>query len=108
MVLSVLLIQAMKIGCSDAERSRIHNLSGEHDCVTLSYMSTLTIRVPDALKRELEHFSKQRGQTSGDIVRESLKRYLAVERFQALRGKTLPFAEAQGFLTDEDVFKALS
>ncbi len=71
-------------------------------------MSTLTIRVPDALKRELEHFSKQRGQTSGDIVRESLKRYLAVERFQALRGKTLPFAEAQGFLTDEDVFKALS
>ena len=55
-----------------------------------------------------ERFSKQRGQTAGDIVRESLKRYLAVERFQALRGKTLPFAEAQGFLTDEDVFKALS
>ncbi len=70
-------------------------------------MGTLTVRVPDTLKRELERFSKQRGQTAGDIVRESLKRYLAVERFQALRGKTLPFAESQGYLTDEDVFKAL-
>jgi predicted transcriptional regulator len=70
-------------------------------------MSTLTIRVPDALKRELARFGKQRGKSAGDVVRESLRRYLAVERFQTLRGKTLPFAEAQGFLTDEDVFKAL-
>ncbi len=67
-------------------------------------MSALIIRVPNALKRELERLSKQRGQTFRDLVRESLKRDLAVERFQALRGKTLPFAEAQGFLTDEDVF----
>ena len=71
-------------------------------------MSTLTVRVSDTLKRELAQFSKQRGKSAGDIVRESLTRYLAVERFQALRGKTLPFAEAAGFLTDEDVFKALS
>jgi hypothetical protein len=33
---------------------------------------------------------------------------VAVEGFQALRKKTLPLAEAQGFLTDEDVFKAIS
>jgi len=33
---------------------------------------------------------------------------VAVERFQKLRKKTLPFAEAEGFLTDEDVFKAIS
>jgi hypothetical protein len=42
------------------------------------------------------------------VVRESLRRYLAAERFRALRKKTLPFAEAQGFLTDDDVFKAIS
>ncbi len=76
-------------------------------CVTLSCMSTLTIRVPDALKRELSRFSKRRGQSAGDIVRASLQRYLARERFQALRADTVPFAERQGFLTDEDVFKAL-
>ena len=42
------------------------------------------------------------------VVRDSLQRYIAAERFQELRKKTLPFAEAQGFLTDEDVFKAIS
>ena len=63
-------------------------------------MSTLTIRVPESLKRELIRFSKQSRQSAGDIVRASLQRHLAVERFQALRGKTLPFAEAQGFLID--------
>ena len=43
-----------------------------------------------------------------DVVRESIRRYVAVERFRALRRKVLPFAEAQGFLTDEDVFNAIS
>jgi hypothetical protein len=33
---------------------------------------------------------------------------VAVQRFRALRKKTLPFAEAQGFLTDDDIFKAIS
>ncbi len=77
--------------------------------VTLSYiMATLTIRLPAQLRRELEKLSKERRRAAGDIVRESLRRYLAVERFRELREKTLPFAEAQGFLTDEDVFKSIS
>ncbi|HZY04627.1 MAG TPA: hypothetical protein VFF02_14135 [Anaeromyxobacteraceae bacterium] len=52
--------------------------------------------------------SKERGLPAGELVRDSLKRHLAVERFRALRGKVLPFAEAEGFLADEDVFKAIS
>jgi hypothetical protein len=42
------------------------------------------------------------------MVRESLRRYVAVENFRAVRKKILPFAEAQGLLSDEDVFQALS
>ncbi len=80
-----------------------------HPCVTLSYvMATLTIRLPAQLRRELERLSRERRRAAGDIVRESLRRYLAVERFRELRHKALPFAEAQGFLTDEDVFKSIS
>ena len=75
--------------------------------MTVSCMTTLTVRLSDGVKRQPGRFGKQRGQTSGDIVRESLRRHLAVERFQLLRGEALPFAEAPGFLTDEDVFKAL-
>jgi len=77
--------------------------------ITVSYgMASLTIRLPLGLRRELEKLSKERRRAAGDIVRESLRRYLAVERFRALRDKTLPFAEAQGLLTDEDVFKSVS
>ena len=71
-------------------------------------MSTLNVRIPDPLRRQLEKLSRQESRPVSEIVRDSLRRYVAAQRFQALRKKTLPFAEAQGFLTDEDVFKAIS
>jgi predicted transcriptional regulator len=71
-------------------------------------MNTLTIRIPDELKADLQRISRQQKKPVSDVVRESLRRYVAVERFRAVRKKVLPFAEAQGFLTDEDVFKAIS
>lgn len=74
----------------------------------MSCMSSLTIRIPDKLRRELDKLSRDRRQPVSDLVRDSLRRYIALERFRSLRRKTLPLAEAQGFLTDEDVFKAVS
>jgi predicted transcriptional regulator len=71
-------------------------------------MTTLTIRLPDDLRNELDKLSRDENKAVSDIVRESLRRYVAVERFRAIRRKILPFAEAQGLLTDDDVFKALS
>jgi predicted transcriptional regulator len=71
-------------------------------------MSTLTIRIPDPMRRDLEKLCKQKQQPLSDLVRDSLQRYLAAERFQSLRKMALPFAEAQGLLTDEDIFKGVS
>lgn len=71
-------------------------------------MGTLTIRLPKSLRHELQELSRRQERPASAIVRESLQRYLAVRKFQALRKKTLPFAEAEGFLTDEDVFEAIS
>ena len=71
-------------------------------------MNTLTIRLPDDLRADLMKISREQSKPVSDLVRESIRRYIAVERFRALRRKVLPFAEAQGFLTDEDVFKAIS
>ena len=70
-------------------------------------MTTLTIRLPEKLKTELDEISREENKPVSDIVRESLRRYVAIERFRSVRKKILPFAEAQGLLTDEDVFKAL-
>ncbi len=71
-------------------------------------MTTLTIRLPEALKTELDEISREENKAVSDIVRESLRRYIAIEKFRSARRKILPFAEAQGLLTDDDVFKALS
>ncbi len=71
-------------------------------------MNTLTIRLPEDLRDDLQKLSKEQSKPISDIVRESIRRYVAVEKFRALRKKVLPFAESQGFLTDEDVFKAIS
>jgi predicted transcriptional regulator len=71
-------------------------------------MTTLTIRLDPKLDKSLERLAKITGRTKSEIAREALRRQVAVARFRALRKKTLPFAEAQGLVTDEDVFRALS
>jgi predicted transcriptional regulator len=71
-------------------------------------MTTLTIRLPENLRSELDKISRDENKPVSDVARESLRRYVTAKRFQAVRRKILPFAEAQGLLTDEDVFKALS
>jgi predicted CopG family antitoxin len=69
---------------------------------------TLTIRIPDDLRENLLELSRTENKPVSDIVRESLKRHLAIYRFRQLRNMTLPFAEAQGILSDEDVFSMIS
>jgi len=70
-------------------------------------MTTLTIRIPDTLRKDLKSLSRSEHKAVSDIVRESIRKHVAMKRFKSLRGQTLPFAEAQGILTDEDVFHAL-
>ncbi len=53
-------------------------------------MTTLTIRLPAALKAELDEISRDENRAVSDIVRESLRRYIAVERFRSVRKKILP------------------
>ena len=69
--------------------------------------SSITIRLPDDLRRDLEAISTAEKKPLSDVVRESLRRYVAIQQFRRLRRKVLPFAEAQGLLTDEEIFESL-
>jgi len=69
---------------------------------------TLTIRIPNDLREGLQELSRNENKPVSDIVRESLKRYLAIYRFRRLRNMVLPLAEAQGILSDEDIFSLIS
>jgi predicted transcriptional regulator len=70
--------------------------------------SALTIRIDRALERQLASAAKRSGRSRSEIARDALKRQLAVMQFDEARRKVMPFAEARGYLTDEDVFRALS
>jgi len=70
--------------------------------------SSITIKLPDKLEKELEAVMKAEKTSKDKIIKDALTRYLSVKQFQLLRKKALPFAESQGLLTDEDVFKAIS
>ena len=65
---------------------------------------TITIRIPQDMRKELEELSKAENKPLSDLVRDSLKKSIMIYRFRKLRKTVLPFAEAQGILTDDDVF----
>ena len=67
----------------------------------------MTIRLPEDLRKALDQISREERLPVSDLVRESIRRYAAVYRFRQLRKRVLPFAEAQGLLTDDDVFESL-
>lgn len=66
--------------------------------------NTLTIRLDGDLERMLLRVSRRLHRTRSEIAREALRRQLRLLQFESIRGRVMPFAEARGFLTDEDVF----
>ena len=75
----------------------------------MSYMKeTLTIRIDARTGRMLARVARLSRRTQSQVARDALRRQLAVELFDQLRDRVLPFAESRGLLTDEDVFETLS
>ena len=70
--------------------------------------SALTLRLDPELEERLERAAKHSGRTRTDIAREGLRRRLALTQFGELTKRMMPFADAAGYLTDEDVFGDVS
>ena len=70
--------------------------------------ASVTIRLDAKLERELSRLSRRLGRSRSALVRDALRRQLALAQFEQVRRGLLPLAEAQGFLTDEDVFADVS
>ena len=79
-------------------------------CITLYYMKTsaLTIRLDPELEKQLDEVARRTGRSRSDLVREALRRQLALAQFADLRRRVMPLAEARGYLTDEDIFRDVS
>ena len=70
--------------------------------------ATVTIRLDAKMQRDLDRLCRQLGQSRSEIVRDALRRQIALLRFEKSRRAILPLAEAQGILTDDDVFRVVS
>jgi predicted transcriptional regulator len=70
--------------------------------------SALTIRLDPELERQLAQVAKRSGRSRSEVVRDALRRQLAIAQFRDLRRRLMPLAEAAGYLTDEDVFRDVS
>jgi predicted transcriptional regulator len=70
--------------------------------------ASVTIRLDAKLQRELDRLSRRLGRSRSDLVRDAVRRQIALLRFEQARRGLMPLAEARGILTDEDVFDAVS
>lgn len=70
--------------------------------------SVRTIRLDRELDEQLDTLARRTGRTRSQIVREALRHHLAAAQLDDLRRRVMPFAEAAGYLTDEDIFQNIS
>ena len=71
-------------------------------------MATLSVRIDDKLDADLREMAARAGTGKSAFVREAVRRQLATARLARLQRRVAPFAEANGWLTDEDVFHEVS
>jgi predicted transcriptional regulator len=81
--------------------------------MTLSYeevrvKSAVTIRLDPELEKQLDEVVRESGRSRSEIIRDALRRELLRRQFEQLRERVMPFAEARGLLTDEDIFRQVS
>jgi len=69
---------------------------------------TITLRLDKELDDMLAKVSMQSGKNRSEVAREALRRQLRLQQFEELRKRIMPFAEARGYLTDEDIFSDIS
>jgi metal-responsive CopG/Arc/MetJ family transcriptional regulator len=69
---------------------------------------TVTISLPQAVRRELDKVAKAEGVSRSDVLRQSLEDFLFVRRFRRLRQRMMAAAPAEGIFTDENVFTRVS
>jgi len=69
---------------------------------------TVTISLPKSIKEKLDKIVREEHLNRSDVVRDALRKYLAITEFRKLRAQMVPLAEKEGIFSDEDVFEEVS
>ena len=68
----------------------------------------VTVELDEELARELELACVNSGQSRHEFVHEAIRNHIQRTDFEELRAELRPYAEAQGWMTDEDIFRNVS
>lgn len=68
----------------------------------------LSISLAEPLAHQLESACRMDGLTRSEVVQRALRDWLFRRELATTRAALVPYAEAAGFVTDEDVFQAVS
>ncbi len=71
-------------------------------------MPTLTVRIDEELDAELTELARRQHRSKSELVRQMLRRQLALVAFKEARRELVPLGEQAGLITDEDVFELMS
>ena len=65
-----------------------------------------SVQIRPQIAKMLERFVGQ-GTSKSELINEALRQYLLGRELQEIRAQLIPYAQARGIYTDEDVERAL-
>ncbi len=69
----------------------------------MSVSKLINVRVPLLLQQELTELSRSEHVPVSDLIRDSLREFLAVRKFRRLSKDVRGYARKSGYVTDDDV-----
>ena len=69
----------------------------------MSISKLINVRVPATLQKELQDLSRSENIPISELVRDSLREFLAVRKFRKLSKEVRGYAKKAGFVTDGDI-----
>jgi metal-responsive CopG/Arc/MetJ family transcriptional regulator len=70
--------------------------------------TVVSVSFSEEMADELEKMAKSKGRTKSSLIKEALRAYLWEEKFKEVKKKIVSKAKDKGFVTDDDVFRAVS
>ena len=67
---------------------------------------TVTVSIPEEIKKQVDKIVVQEGTTRSSIIKESLQDYLFIRQFRSLRKKMM--GKSSRVYTDQDIFDRVS
>jgi predicted transcriptional regulator len=70
--------------------------------------NVITVRIDEEVKVMLDSFSKRSKTGKNEIINKALRHYIYLQEVKEIREELRPYAEAQGYYKEDDLFESIS